>query len=156
MTNNRKLTALLVEDDQFKEASLLQFIDSETEISLTEVRRSLSSAMILIKNQKFDLILLDMSLPTFDISANESGGKPNGFGGWDLMRYLSAKKINSQVIVVTQFETFEFNDQNLTIDTLRLIFNDSFGDIFKGIVKYDSISDLWKVELKRLIENAIK
>ncbi len=156
MTNNRRFRVLLVEDDQFKEASLLEFIDSETEFFHTEVRRSLSSAMMLIKKQNFDLILIDMSLPTFDISSNESGGKPNGFGGWDLMRYLHAKKIKSKVIVVTQFETFELNDQNLTIDTLKLIFNDSFGDIFKGIVKYDSISNLWKVELKRLIENAIK
>lgn len=154
---SKQLTkALLVEDDQFKEAAILEFLQADFGFIDVEVRRSLTSAITLIKNEKVDYIFLDMSLPTFDVSVNESGGRPNGFGGWDLMRYLDAKKIQSNVILVTQFETFELNDQNLTIDTLKIIFSEKYKKVFKGIVKYDSISNLWKTELKRLIDNVSK
>lgn len=154
--SNQSFRALLVEDDQFKEAALLEFLETDFADIKVHVRRSFTSAKEFIKSEDLDFIFLDMSLPTFDISVNESGGRPNGFGGWDLMRYLDAKKIKSNVIVVTQFETFELNDQNLTIDTLKVIFIKKFGTIFKGIVKYDSTSNQWKPELRKLIDNAIQ
>ena len=70
-------------------------------------------------SNKFDFILLDMSLPTYDVGPSETGGRPQSFGGRELLRYIDRKNIIIPVIVVTQYERFNKGQEYLDLDGLH-------------------------------------
>ncbi|MBE8599285.1 response regulator, partial [Pseudomonas cyclaminis] len=78
---------LLVEDNHFKREKVLEFLSQISEISVSEAasyNRGLSSAGA----EKFDLIVLDMSMPTFDRTETERGGRFRVFGGKEIVSRL--------------------------------------------------------------------
>ncbi len=79
---------LLVEDEYPKRQNILNFLKGlklDLEISFAN---SANSALDSIDIEIPDLMILDMSLPTFDINDHDNGGTPRGFGGEDVLRIL--------------------------------------------------------------------
>lgn len=145
---------LIVEDDGFKErqiAGLIHMIDPTIEIerahSVNSCLRSLESG------SRIDLILLDMSLPNYDVGATESGGTPQGFGGRTVLYAMEAQGIKIPVIVVTQFEQFRDGEDILDLAMLRDELHHEFGDTFKGLVFYSGSGEKWRQELTRAIDD---
>lgn len=67
---------LLVEDEAPKRTHIERFLKSlSSEITIT-IAQSVNSALDALEKQLPDLLLLDMSLPTFDVGERESGGRP--------------------------------------------------------------------------------
>jgi len=121
--------------------------------------RSVRSALSKIDQYNYDLVILDMSLPTFDISEDEHGGRPQGFGGVEVMRDMSNYEINTPVIVVTAYEYFsaDSEDDNVhgkeaTLTELKNSLFEEFPDIFKELIKYDTFSDEWQAQLVETVE----
>ena len=83
---------LLVEDDEDKREQIINFINKFEDYDLIEVR-SYNSAVKAIRRGFFDLILLDMILPTFDVNVNESGGRTQAFGGELILAEMDRKNI---------------------------------------------------------------
>ena len=96
---------LLVEDDEDKREQLLMFFDEHFTFSVDEVR-SFQSALKAIKTICYDLIILDMTIPTYDISPIEQGGRAQAFGGEMLLHEMKRRHIMSKAIVVTQFDLY--------------------------------------------------
>lgn len=69
---------LLIEDFQTKADSIISHLTDEFPNVRIERRESYKSALSEICNnaREYDLILLDMSMSTFDVTAEESGGEP--------------------------------------------------------------------------------
>lgn len=134
---------LLVEDDEDKREQLILFVNENKLGRLTEVR-SFQSGLAKIKTHIYDLILLDMSMPTFDISANESGGRSQPFGGELLLFEMQRRGIVSKVIVVSQFELFGDGEDKISIEDLNNRLLDSFSENYIGIVQYSISYTSWK------------
>ncbi len=148
---------LLVEDEDPKREHIQSFIDKHFLSSVVEIARSVRSAVDILRVVKFDLILLDMSLPTFDIDATESGGRPLGSGGIEVMSYMEILEVESPVIVVTAYEAFSNNGKVVDLSDLKQELITNFPNIFIGLVYYNAISGKWVEELKILIlENGYK
>ncbi len=103
-----------------------------------------------------------MSLPTFDISEDEHGGRPQGFGGVEVMRDMVNYEIITPVIVVTAYEYFSADsDEDLshgkesTLIELRNELDEEFPGIFIELIKYDTFTDEWQAQLVDSI-NAIE
>ena len=139
---------LLIEDDLYKRDQLEDFLHSSIDELVLDIAMSVNSAKKSLQKNSYDLLILDMSLPTFDIKAEESGGRPQNFGGADILRYLKRKKIDTKSIVVTQYE--EFIDNSLT-DELT----EKYQANFAGIVYFD-INKNWVVSLSDSIKKTIK
>ena len=54
---------LIVEDDEFSNLALMQLLEADHEVFAT---REAESADLMLQNQQFDLILLDIGLPGMD------------------------------------------------------------------------------------------
>jgi hypothetical protein len=68
------INILVVEDNEFKRKRIVEIIHSEfQEIKVNECH-SFTSAWQMITRFNYDLVLLDMSLPTFDKTSTNSGG----------------------------------------------------------------------------------
>lgn len=143
---------LLIEDDENKRLQLTQFLHQELpEVEVRE-ERSLQSGLRHIRRNAPDLILLDMTLPTYDAGPDESGGQTHIFGGRELLRQMDRFEINVPVIVVTQFETFGKGPQAVGLSKLDQELRTEHGVVYKGSVYYHAAIHGWEHELKSLIE----
>jgi CheY-like chemotaxis protein len=146
------MKVLLVEDDEDKREQLILFINEKIECDLVEVR-SFQSALKAIKEDKFDLILLDMTMPTFNITPIESGGRSQPFGGKMLLYEMQRRRIVTKVIVVTQFDIFGKGEEEITLKDLNAQLSETFKGTYLGSIQYSINYTGWKDALYKKIEN---
>lgn len=155
------MKVLIVEDEGPKCKKILQCIQSFLSETEAFIAKSVRSAQDAIEYDAYDVIILDMSLPTFDVSEDEQGGRPQGFGGVEVMRDLSNMEKYTPVIVVTAYEYFsdEHDDKEsgkeATLSELEESLRDEFSEFFFGLVKYETYSDEWQVELCSLVNKIL-
>ncbi|KAA0939840.1 response regulator [Psychrobacter sp. ANT_H59] len=150
---------LIVEDELSKKENILKSIYGKfNNLTVSEASSVRSAKQILKSKQEFDCIILDMSLPTFDIKKDEFGGRPQGFGGKEIIRQMIRERIVIPIVVVTAYEVFHaknsFDDtiQDITLDELKdqLI---SYSNLIKiEVIKYDALIDDWKNQLMEFLE----
>lgn len=141
------MRVLIADDEEPKLASIVDWLSIFSASSEILTSRSVRSSIETILRESPDLVLLDMSLPTFDISSGENGGRPQGFGGIEVLRNLEFYGANTKVIVVTQYEAFDENGKHVDLRVLRERLTKESPGIFVDCVYYNAISDDWKVEL---------
>ena len=73
-TGEDVMMVLLVEDDEFKAADLTRLLHENLPPHQVTRAASVTSALRAITSDRFDLVVLDMSLPTFDPSGPGGGG----------------------------------------------------------------------------------
>ena len=84
------MNVLLIEDEDPKLEGIQKYLRERHPTFHVTVARSVKSGLAALRIQLPDLLLLDMSLPTFDITESEPGGRPQGFGGIEIVRYLDS------------------------------------------------------------------
>jgi CheY-like chemotaxis protein len=144
---------LLVEDDENKRLRLLSVLQSiGSEVVCAASYQGALRALLLAG---YDAIVLDMTLPTFDISEEDDGGRPQALGGQELLRQMKRRRIGSPVIVVTQFDQFGERRDALTRQQLDAELRTHHRDIYAGLVFYDSTTEGWKEQLVVLLSEAL-
>lgn len=143
---------LIVEDEEPKYAHIKRHIEKLlTSVSITHVK-SVTSAIDYLEDTLPDLMILDMSLPTFDISENESGGRPQGFGGIEVLREMSIEKWYCSTIVITGYSAFQRDGvSRVTLEELSKELMSEFSHILKGVLHFNSSFSEWQVELNNII-----
>lgn len=144
------MNILVVEDDENK-LRALQTLLSENGDSI-RVARSYRSGLEELKLRWAQLVLLDMSLPHFDVTDTESGGEPHNLGGLDLLRAINLRGISALVVVVTQFDTF--GPVAPTLADLRRLLRKEYASRFLGLVYYNAGVLGWQQELTSYIDLA--
>lgn len=147
------LHILLVEDEDPKRlhvCRLIEALSGEIEVS---VAKSVNSALDSLDDRTPDLLLLDMSLPTFDVGDGEAGGRPQGFGGKEILWHMTFAGIVCPTVIITGYEALPREDGKVPIGQLQTELAEEFPDLFQGILHYNSTFDEWKVELTRLLAN---
>jgi DNA-binding NarL/FixJ family response regulator len=139
---------LIVEDDINKANSLISFIKTKYEHTTIVQKSSYQSGIKEILKNAYDIILLDMSMPTFDITPEESGGRPIPLAGREILYRMKRYNLHTSVIIVTQYEEFE----GVSLNSLGEELNELFPNIYKGFVYYNPTHDNWKNDLFKLIE----
>ncbi len=140
---------LVVDDYEEKLNEIEKFIILEFSDFQVNKRRSYQSGLKEILTEEYDLILLDMSMPTYDISKGEKGGNKKPFAGKEILRQMQRKKIDSPVIIITQFKTFGEAPNSLSINELNLELKNFANYIDTVIYVYGNV--MWKKDLKKLI-----
>lgn len=109
-------------------------------------------------DDQFGLVLMDMSLPTYDKSSSESGGRFRTLGGREVARKAYRKGVSTPVLFVTQYNAFSEGDVSHTLDTLDGELKSEFGNRYHGIVQYDSSQLMWRKKISdvlRVIDNKL-
>lgn len=144
---------LIVEDDLDKKNAVAEFLVELFSGKLTLLHsESLRSGLReLVTEGPFEVVLLDMSLPNFDISeAEPGGGSPESFAGKEFMEQMQLREISTKVIVITQYSSFERG--SVSLDQLRAEFERNYHQFYLGSVYYNGVTDGWKAELKSLLD----
>ena len=129
---------LLVEDDEEKHLELLPFAQQELKADVTLARSRQSGVAALLRDH-FDLILLDMTMPTYDVTpVVEDGGRSQAYAGRDILQQMERRGISTKVIVVTQFDRFGQAEDEITLEALDAQLEAAFPDIYVGAVYYSA------------------
>lgn len=141
---------LIVEDNHLKLEKLKDFLTTEFKDVEIEEKTSYNSASkeIALNYEKYDLILLDMSMQTYDISDEESGGEPEPLAGKNILKQIYLRDIPTKVLVVTMYENFVDGTKISQLDDeLKFDYPDNYcGYIFFSHTNFD-----WAIELRKSI-----
>jgi CheY-like chemotaxis protein len=146
---------LVIEDDEYKRTQICNFVSQSCAFADLRVAKSLQSGLRAIISERFDLIILDMTMPTFDIGFNEDGGRPQAYAGREILRQLDRRKIKIPVVVVTQFDRFGSGDDALTLEQLDSELSEAHPDNYKGSVYYNASVEGWKDSLANTIRQSL-
>lgn len=141
---------LIVEDNHLKLEKLKDFLEEEFKGIELEERTSYNSASkeIALNYKKYDLILLDMSMQTYDISTEESGGEPEPLAGKNILKQIYLRDIPTKVIVVTMYENFV---DGTKISRLDEELKRDYPDNYCGFIFFTHTNLDWATELKKSI-----
>ena len=146
------MQVLLIEDDELKRGRVAEFVLSSVPGVQLRSARSVHSGVAAILAGKVDLVILDMSLPAFDPSADEDGGTRKTYGGREVLRQMEAHDIEAPVIVVTQFDQFGEGDRALSLAQLDDRLTEAHPN-YLGAVQYRSEFEGWKDALAKRIRS---
>lgn len=138
---------LFIEDNPQKLKQICDFLEQHyNDIELT-IRKSYNSGLReLIMNKSYSLILLDMSLPNYDIEPGESGGDFEKYAGKFLLSEMYRRDITTNVLIITMY--LNYVDEEFSSEL-----KDNFPN-YLGVVYYNvKEPDGWKNELKDKIDN---
>ena len=147
---------LVVEDDENKRTRLLSFLKERSGNDEIKEARSLRGGMKAILSCAYDLVIADMTMPTFDISIDEDGGRPQAYAGREILRQMDRREIVIPTLVVTQFDRFGEGDEEMTFDELDARLSREHSASYRGMVYYDVAVEGWKDDLARKISDLVR
>lgn len=138
------LSILLVEDNYHKRQKVIDFIKSNFTDTKIKEAHSFSSGSKAALEEDYDLVILDISLPTYDKIGNEAGGRKRMFGGREIARKLIRRRAGSNIVFLTQYDAFSDGGLSLTFDELGNVLQEECGAAYLGLIHYDSSKSAWK------------
>jgi len=142
---------LFIEDHPYKLNQVLSFLKDHFSEAVVEVRNSYNSGLkeLVLHNTEYDLLLLDISMPNYDISSEESGGEFIPLAGKLILKEMYLREIPTKAIVVTMHGNFEDGTKLSELDeNLR----NEFSDNYVGHVYFTVVNSDWKSQLSSLIK----
>lgn len=148
---------LIVEDDVNKLNALTELIHERFPEVVSDSARSLVSGVRRTREWSPDIVLLDMTLPSYDQTTIDDGGATEPFGGVEFLRQMRRFNLSPQVFVVTQFETFGEGQSLQTREQLASELEGQFPGIFCGMLHYHASLQEWATRLVEFVDqNPIK
>jgi CheY-like chemotaxis protein len=141
------MRVLIIEDDRNKERHLTDLLASEFPSASLRARRSYQSGLAEAEGWLPHIIILDMSMPTYDVSPTESGEPSLPFGGEDILREVDRKGLACMVVVVTQYDAFGTRDSIVTLEQLKHRLAANYPHNYIGTVFYHPAQTGWRNEL---------
>ena len=138
----------MVEDDGYKSAAIEQWIEATYEDTEVKLADSYKDGCVAALDEKFDLLILDMSLPARTQKAGASKDTIVN-GGELIIRELLDEDEDFYAVILTQYETFNGETIEAIEDRLRQM----CGDKFAGCISYNSQDDSWKNNLKTVLDH---
>mgnify|MGYP000864768900 CR=1 FL=1 len=142
---------LIIEDNHSKLNRIKDFLlNTYNEVFIHDAM-SYTAGLRRLYEEEWDLVLLDMSLPVYDMNIKDSGGDKKYVAGKEIMKRMLHRGIIIPTIIITQFDTF--GENGITIESLNEEFSQSLSSIWKGTVNYGE--SLWSTVLNERIEEII-
>ncbi len=142
---------LLIEDDNKKIDDIKDFIQSSFPNINIIVCESYQSGLKELLSQNYDLLLLDMSIPTWDKTPTDYGSTYQKFGGYKILKELKRKQKTIPTILITMFDDFGDSDNSISLEELDNLLKKEFEFFYNGAVYYNSQENRWIEELDAMI-----
>lgn len=136
---------LIIEDNAPKLQHIKDFCSNNVKQCYLTDKQSYNTAQqeVIFHGSEYDIILLDVSMNTYDTKKDDNG-EQEPLAGANILRFMKLRRIRTPVIVVTMYESFV---DGVRINALDERFKSLYGDIYKGFVYYNLKNEDWKEEL---------
>ena len=145
---------LIIEDNEIKLQHIKSLCKENFGSFTIEDRQSYNAAQneVIYHGNEYDLILLDVSMNTYDVKKDDNG-EQEPLAGAKILRFMKLRRISTPVVVVTMYESFV---DGVRINALDERFRTSYQNVYKGFVYYNLKNEDWKEELITKIKTVLK
>ena len=147
--------ALFIEDNKTKSEDVINYINEKKLIDEVVLKNSFTSGLREYFTQEFDILLLDMSLPTREDSFNNTIDNFEQLGGYKILSEMKRKRRFIPTILITMFSEFGIGKSFMDIEELDKTLEQGFNEFYKGYIFYSSQEDSWKEKLENSIKNIL-
>jgi len=145
------MNILIIEDDSNKLEEITYLLSKMKKTLKQNIKivsqGSFQSGLIEIFNNHYDLLLLDMTIPNFEITLHDDGGDSLDIGGELIIKEMDREDKKIKTIIVTQYE--EFN--GISLSDIDNDLKKQYSNFYLGYVSYNASETTWKSELEKLI-----
>lgn len=143
----------MIEDELHKatdlRSRLLRNGISESDLLVAD---SVREAVLFVESDDFDLVILDMALPTFSKDANRgTGGLAQASGGIEILRTLQALNKYPRIIIVTQYPELVINGQKMRSYKIRDAIKRTYGQDIAAVITYSYNTPEWEKSFDRAL-----
>jgi CheY-like chemotaxis protein len=150
------MKVLLIEDEEHKANDLVSRllangISREDLVLVSGVRQ----AVLNVTQEHYDLIVVDMALPTFSNGVEDSsGGAAQAVGGLEVLRALSAAGASAKIIIVTQYPEIILGGNKLKLHQAARVLSSKYKQEVLGAVLYSYKTAEWGAAFDSLLGKA--
>jgi CheY-like chemotaxis protein len=146
------VNVLIIEDDPQKAERVESVVKAAAPNATIDVCRSYQSGLRFFEGDKqVNLVILDVSLPTFDPEPGARHGRPRPLGGYDIMRKMKRMKKTPAVVILTALENFGSPTQQFSFEQLSQKCAEEFPSNFRGAIYYSQSRTSWRDQLTDVI-----
>jgi CheY-like chemotaxis protein len=145
------MNILIVEDDDYKLERIKFFVTTELGAASIKTSESLKEALEAISNDTFDLIFVDMAIPSHPSIAGQGTAVSFNTGGLEVIMELSAMGRDDPCIIITQYPDIEISGEYVPISLVKQKLPALLECEVAACVLYEEESDDWKVELRKVL-----
>jgi len=149
---------LLIEDEVHKRDELVGSIDQFYQGKATlEHVDSVHAAFWAVSERTFDLVILDMALPTFSTSTGGAAerGHDQAMGGIEILRKLKSKGTRSKIIIITQYPEITVAGKRLKLTAAAEALSARYDQDIVGGVLYKYKSKANHIKLTTLLKKLV-
>lgn len=99
--------------------------------------------------KEYEVILLDMSMNTYNVSVEENGGIPEPFAGVRILEKLFLYEIQTRVMVISMYHKIEGRDFKEIADEL----SEQYPNLYEGFILFSFDKNDWKQKLTNYISS---
>lgn len=145
---------LLIEDEAHKREELStylsEFIPQEKSIDVVD---SVREAVIAVGIKDYDLLILDMALPTFTIKEGVlDGGLDQALGGVEVLRTLNSLGKSTKIIIVTQYPDVSLDGKRIKLKAAQSALTKKYKQDIRGAVLYKYKSSSNRSKIKNILD----
>ncbi|QRN95533.1 hypothetical protein JRI60_41805 [Archangium violaceum] len=144
---------LVIEDDHNKAKKICDFLREAASDANINERRAYQSGLKEAITTVPDLIVLDMTMPTYEISLAEKGGRIRPYAGREILSAIKRRKLKSKIVIVTQFESFGEGADVMTLEQLKTKLQSEFPDNYLTTIFYQPSESSWRDHLEQTLNN---
>lgn len=147
---------LIADDESPKLESIAEFIGASFPHAELERTRSVRSTITRMRQGGVSTLVLDMSLPTFDVGPGEKGGRAQNLGGEEVLRFMEFYEVSCPVVIVTQYGYFSEGGKHVAVSKVEARLQLEHPENFRAMIHYSgSTSPAWRTALKESIEGIL-
>lgn len=143
---------LIIEDDDFKSRSLRDFIHDKISSAKTKDSTSLVEAITEINRKEYDLVLVDMAIPSHPTNRGEGAPMSLLTGGLDILLEIQALDRNDPCIIITQYHEIEISGELYPLDDASKAIKDMLECDVLGCIEYSEDHSEWKAKLESVLQ----
>ncbi|WP_417354442.1 hypothetical protein [Flavobacterium sp.] len=146
---------LFIEDNKTKAEAIKKYLlDNANSIEIV-IKESFTSGLRELFTNNYDLLLVDMSLPTREGMFSNTINNFEQLGGHKIMSEMKRKNKMIPTILITMFSEFGVGKNFMDIQELNTLLSSDFSNFYQGYVYYSSQEESWKNKLYNIIKEFI-
>jgi CheY-like chemotaxis protein len=146
---------LLIEDDKFKADRVAAAIASAHPNSSITRAESVHAAVLNIQRRTFDVIILDMALPSHDLLPGTGQSSSLLSGGLELVMEVAYLRRSEAIIILTQYPEIEIEGHLHATQTAKSELQSLFSVNIAAVILYENDSERWRTELLATMDDCI-
>jgi CheY-like chemotaxis protein len=142
---------LLIEDDQFKQEQVEQTVRDAVPDVCFVVCRSVQQAVAQVRADIYDLIVLDISLPSHE--SRPGGAQPlsQPSGGVEVLLELSYEQRGDKVVILTQYPDIEYDGRLYPLSKFQKAIAGSISVNIADVLLFNPKDRAWRDQLGKVL-----